>query len=82
MDRSPGAKYIAPEVQRGQDYTERCDVFSFALILLECVCGRDLEKIFTEMEGNRDVEATSRESAIRSNAKGKQRESRVGLRDR
>ena len=71
------AKYIAPEVQRGENYTERCDVFSFALILLECVCGRDLETIFAETDGDSNTTETARPSAARPDAKHNQYASKI-----
>ena len=32
------ASYIDPRVARADDYDELCDVFSFGVILFECLC--------------------------------------------
>ena len=39
---------MAPEVFRAEPYTESCDVFSFALVLLEIVSGQDVESWFED----------------------------------
>lgn len=32
--------YMAPEVHQGQPYNEKCDIYSFALLLWHCLAGR------------------------------------------
>ncbi len=42
--RTGTPKYMAPEVYVGQPYNEKCDVYSFAILLWQCIeCKRPFE---------------------------------------
>ncbi|KAJ1435360.1 Protein kinase domain [Sesbania bispinosa] len=61
--------YMAPEYVMKKTFTEKCDVYSFGMVLLEVVCAKDKQTIFDKMTKlKHDLEPVEREDLERFSA--------------
>ncbi|KAJ1406524.1 Serine-threonine/tyrosine-protein kinase, catalytic domain [Sesbania bispinosa] len=61
--------YMAPEYVMNKTFTDKCDVYSFGMVLLEVVCAKDKQTIFNKMTKlNHDLEPVEREDLERFSA--------------